>query len=276
MEKPEETEDTLTREVWYPFLKRARDFRNERLGKIRTGKIWDPMSEGPYCVLHWIPMSAETERQSIIDSFRNGIYNNFIVFSSDRLETFEEKSSGFLLSLDRQEDWAEWKKKDNEWWHCYRGLQRTQIFYSGEIEAAYAPLTKTRIAHGQKKKYVHFSAFEFFRRQIKNCIEKIPTLGFSGGVVIGISMLNLQGYSIHTPITPWHVAQFPTSLSHDEVLNSAKGDIEIEIKCKNFAALKNKEEKIMSDLFNEIWGYFGLIKCDRNWEDGSWEFKTHL
>ena len=32
---------------------KAQQFRMDRLDKIDKGKVWSPMSDGLYCVVHW-------------------------------------------------------------------------------------------------------------------------------------------------------------------------------------------------------------------------------
>lgn len=38
---------------------KAEEFRKDRLDKIDKGKLWSPMSEGPYCAVHWLPISKK-------------------------------------------------------------------------------------------------------------------------------------------------------------------------------------------------------------------------
>ena len=254
---------------------KVQQFRIDRLNKIRNEKVWRPMSEGPYCILHWIP-ALSTEQFIDIESIGKD-YEDFIVFRVGvDVNPPLKNSDGFLIDTNFGEDTGEWSERFDGWRSCLRGFQRTQIFHSGALEAVYAPPFESR--KGKKTKYLSLYAFEFFRRQIKNCMKKAPDLGFSGAGAIGVSILGVKGYSIYTPIiSARYLVQLPQKIpdDSDEVLNEAEGDINLDMKIPSIVDIKNEDidNKILRPIFDRSWRDFGFLECDRDFQDGSWNLQ---
>ena len=254
----------------------AKRFYIDRLQKTQTGKIWNPMSEGPYCILHWIPISSKGQKPMEIESISKD-YEDFIVFRTGLdVNPPLEHPDGFLIDVNFRTDTGEWSEWADGWCFYLRGFQRTQIFPSGALEAVYAPPFETR--KEKKTKYLSLYAFEFFNRQIKNCIKKASSLGFSGVVVIAVSILGVKGYSIYTPIiSARYLVQLPQKIPDDadEVLNEAENDIRLDMKIPSIADIKNEDidNKILRPIFDRLWRNFGFLECDRNFQDGSWNLQ---
>ena len=250
---------------------KVQQFCIDRLNKIRNEEVWHPMSEGPYCVLHWMPTLSTRQQFIDIDSIGRD-YEDFIVFRVGvDVNPPQKNSDGFLIDTNFGEDAGEWSERPDGWCFRLRGFQRTQIFHSGALEAVYAPPFEKR--KGKETKYLSLYAFEFFRRQIQNCMKKASDLGFSGAGAIGVSILGVKGYSIYTPvISARYLVQLPQKIPDDadEVLNEAEGDIGLSMKIPNITDINNK---ILQPIFDRSWRGFGFLECDRNFQDGSWNLQ---
>ena len=263
------------REEWLRFLKKARDFRKERLDEIEKGGVWEGRTPGPYCILHCIPMPFVGQQPLNIESISKD-YESFIVFKENRLiDPPRQNQNGLLIETNYGDRIGQPEYFDG-WHHYYRGFQRTQIFHTGALEAVYAPTIEKR--KGKETNYLSLYAFEFFHRQIKNYIEKVHTLRFSGAVVIGLSILGAKGYSIYTPIiSARYLVQLPQKIPDDadEVLNSADGDIRLEMRIEDIQEVREEDidEKILRPIFDLFWHDFGFFECDRKFSDGLWNLQ---
>lgn len=269
MDKSREKEDIKQKE-WVFFLKRARDFQEKRLQLIQKGGVWNGRSPGPYCILHWMPMSPKEKYALDIESIIKHMHEDFIVFKDNRHIKPTREQNGLLIETNCK-DRGEWSKCSDGWCRYYRGFQYTQIFHSGALEAVYAPTIERR--KGMRTNYLSLYAFEFFRLQIKNCIEKASALGFLGAGVMGVTIIDVKGYTIYTPVrTPGHLVHLRHKISADgdEVINSAESDIGLEWKVSSIAEIKNIDGEILALIFNKIWQHFGLPECDRNFWNGLW------
>ena len=249
------------------FLKQARDFRRERLKIERK-------SPGPYCVLHLIPMPS-TGQESVDTESISKDYKDFITFKENRLIEPPRQNQNVLLIDTNIEDRVEQPIWSNEEYYHPRGWQRTQIFYSGALESVYAPPVQGR--KEKKTEYLSLYAFEFFRLQINNFIKQVSDWGFSGAGVIGVTILYAKGYSIYTPIiSARYLVQLPHKISDDfiEVLNSAEGNIESEVRIESIQDIKNDiDGQVLQPIFDNVWRCFGFFECDRNFKDGSWNLQ---
>lgn len=256
------------RKKWLLFLNSARDFRKERL---RSGGEINRTSPGPYCMLHWMPMPPKGQEFVDIESVSKN-YEEFIIFKENLHVRYRRNSYGLLIStnLEDKVEQPEWRNEERLY---RRGWQYTQIFLSGAFEFVYAPPIQGR--EGKRANYLSLYAFEFFRRQIRNCIKKAPDLGFLGASVIGVSILGVKGYSIYTPIISARYlekfAQQPADTN--EVLNSAEDNIKLEMRIANILDIKDVNEQVLRPIFDLLWRDFGFPGCDRSFEDGSWDIQ---
>ena len=255
------------REEWLHFLKKAHDFRKERLKIERK-------SPGPYCVLHLIPMPS-TGQESVDIEFISKDYENFITFKENHpIKPPRQNQNGLLIETNIEDRVGQPICSDEDYYYP-RGWQRTQIFYSGALEFVYAPPIQGR--KEKETKYLSLHTFEFFRLQINNFIRRASDWGFSGAGVIGVTILYAKGYSIYTPIiSSRYLLQLPHKIPDDanEVLNSAEGNIESEVRIESIQNIKNDiDERVLQPVFDNVWRYFGFFECDRNFRDGSWNLQ---
>lgn len=239
----------IKREGWLHFLQQARDFRKERLERIEKGGVWKGRSPGPYCVMHWISMPYKGRQSIDIEFIRKKICRSFIAFPRMVQVECRENSDGLLIDTNL-EDKGGWSKPFDESGFYRRGFQYAQIFHSGAFEAVYAPPFERR--KGENTTYLNFSAFEFFRWQIKNCIRRAPALGFSDAGMIGVSILGVKGYSIHMPV------KFAQPFGLNEYLNPAEGEIKLEQEIPSVTDINDVDEQVLRPILNEIWEHFGL------------------
>ena len=270
MESDMEKENTKRTE-WLHFLQQARDFRKKCLDEIEKGGVWKGRSPGPYCILHCIPMPTAEQQHLNIESVSKDMQSNFIVFGKENVKC-QLNSKGLLIETN-YEDRIDKPERIDEWYFYRRGFQRTQMFHTGILEAVYAPTLEKR--ERNEALYLSLYAFEFFCRQIRNYIEKAPVLGFLGAGVIGVSILGVKDYSIHTPIISARYldkfAQQPADT--DEVLNSAKDDIKLEMKILNILDIKNADKQVLQPIFDYVWRCFGFPGCDRDFQDEEWRLQ---
>ena len=247
------------RKEWLHFLQQAGDFRKERLEQIENGGVWKGRSPGPYCILHWISMPSAGQQSMDIEFVRKKICRSFITFPRMIQVECRENSDGLLIDTNL-EDKGAWSKPSDESGFYRRGFQYTQIFHSGTLESVYAPPFERQ--KGTNTTCLDFSAFEFFRWQIKNCMRRASVLGLSDACVIGVSILGVKGYSIHMPV------KFAQSLDANKILNPAEGDIKLEQEISSVAGIKDVDEQILRPILNEIWEHFGLHET--NWATPIW------
>ena len=259
------------RREWLLFLKWARDFREQCL--IEKGRVWNDRPTGPYCILHWMPMLSTGKQSVDMDFIGKDIYKDFIAFREDIHVKCQYNPNGLLIDTNLGADRGQWSAWAGRWCFYLRGFQYTQIFPSGSLEAVYAPMLEKRA--GKETIYLSLYAFEFFRRQIKNCIESARVLGFSGKGVIGVTLTGVKGYPIYTPIiSARYLEKFARQpQGSSEVFNSAEEDPKIEMRIDDIPDIEEIDERILYPIFDVLWHHFGFPECDRNFQDGSWELQ---
>lgn len=265
MDKNRKSEDRKRMKCQF-FLNRARDFREKRLEVIQKGGVWNGRSPGPYCILHWMPMPPTEDHAVDIEEISKKDRCRDFIFIKENLPVKSCKNRhGLWIGTSDKEGAG--GCDHNFPGYFLRGFRYTQIFRSGELEAVYAPLLKSQ--KGKDPIYLSIDAFNFFREQIKNCIKKAPTLGFSESAIIGVTILGVKGYRIYTPkISEYNLSQeiFDDA---DEVHNSANSDIKLEHRISSITDIGDINEEILRPIFNKIWECFGFPECDRDFQDGS-------
>ena len=219
-------------------------------------------------------MPSEGQKPVDIEFVSKSAYKDFIAFGKKHHAKCYKNSDGLLIKTDFLEGSEEWLERFDGERQYLQGFQYTQIFRSGAVEAVYVPPTQRR--KGKETNYISLYAFEFFRRQIKNCMKRIFDLRFSSAVIIGISILGVKDYSIYTPIiSARYLVQLPQKIPDDadEVLNSAESDIKLVMRIENIQDIENIDEQILQPIFDLLWRDFGFFECDRNFQNGSWELQ---
>ena len=242
------------------LLKMAHDFRTERLEKIKRGEVWSPMSEGPYCVLHWIPLSAMTGQHEIDihDLMRSGNYNKFVLMkgsqsSRPNLDGFRlvEGSGIDSVSSGRMPGRPEVEQFERLFWNA-------QIFRSGALEMAFAVLFDS--VEEENRKLIPQGWFvQELRKAMVGFKDGMLSLGISGPMVVGVSILFTQDFEF------WArgIRSFVIPQSDRENLILPEEWVE------NLEAIENIDE-IARPILDTLWQCFGLPRCEYYDEDGKW------
>lgn len=157
---------------------RARQFRSDRLRAVVEGKTWRPMTAGPICVIHLIPIASMSGRKNV--DIR-ALYYDYVRFISP--------------------DWGGGSRTLNlDGLVIHRGEPNdkgafafTQIFRSGALES---------LRHGgraiepEKRSIPSSTVTTFFRDTILKFIQEGKSFGFTGPAVIGVSLLFVDGYEL--------------------------------------------------------------------------------
>ncbi|MCY4053000.1 MAG: ATP-binding protein [Hyphomicrobiales bacterium] len=183
-------EGVLTRHLDYEELRRAfsqsntlqkeaLNFRTKRLEKIKKGEVWGPLSEGPYCVLHWIPISTK----ALFDSYsiRDVDFSKFI------------RMKGGAQGIPNQEGIRYHYVEEDKVVDGRNGIWRrlfwnAQIFRSGALEMAFAlsffPCTKD-----EKKWMFPHPLIEDLRGAMDGFKNGMSSVGYTGRMIVGVSIL---------------------------------------------------------------------------------------
>ena len=115
----------------------AREFRRDRLEKIDKGEVWSPMSEGPYCVLHWLPVSKVALFSPDDLNLKPADFCKFV--GDKRIGGIEAISSPDSVRIysDQKDEIQEGSDSDGEKLNI-RLFWNVQIFRSGALEMTHA------------------------------------------------------------------------------------------------------------------------------------------
>lgn len=236
---------------------KAEQFRIDRLKKIETGGVWSPMSEGPYCVLHWLPISKKALFK--VDDFKSVEISKYIGMRSDsklkRLNVDgikfsssekDEIKKAFLLPIEG----------DNG-----RDFWNVQIFHSGALEIAFAlsfrdnpPGTKW-IYQGEFIKDL-WGAMDGFRRYMSSINVNVP-------MIVGVSLLRVLDYRFSID----EHKRFITGNREQHQPADREQIILPMYRIENLQEVQNIED-IDRSILDILWQSFGFEKCEYYDEDG--------
>ena len=230
---------------------KAKEFRNERLNKIDNGKVWSPMSEGPYYVLHWLPISEKTLFESNDPNLMN--FSKFIPIKGNKVEV--PNLDGVRI-YSGPEDKSQTTSNSNGEALIRRFFWNAQMFHSCVLEIAVALCFHTDTG-GKKWIYIRDLVKELWGVMdgFKECISSYNK---NISVIVGISLLRALGCRLFR-----NHGGFFNSHAHSDREQIILPGMLIE----NLEKVENIEE-IERPIFDMMWRSFGLEKCDCYDDDG--------
>lgn len=229
---------------------KAEQFRMDRLGKISNGEIWGPLSEGPYLVLHWLPISKEAlfstgdlNPEKLSKFIRNlkplgkmeELNSDGIRFCSTEKDETKEGASNPLIEGDQG-----------------RYFWNAQIFHSGAMEMAIA-LSFRANPPGMRWLYPGELVEELWKAMdgFKECMTHFQ---ITNPIIVGVSLLRVENYRFS--INPR--ARFITG-DRTPRLPSKKEEIILPgERIEKAHDIRKKERPI----FDGLWKSFGLKRCE--------------
>lgn len=231
---------------------KAQRFRTERLEKIKKGEVWGSLSEGPYCVLHWLPISTEPLFNT--NDFKSMEFSKFVTARvGSRTEVPDIYGIRVHCSSKDQPYKSERLEEDirrRYYWVYRRPFWNAQLFHFGALEVAFA--MSFRIYESSRVKSIFPGdlvdvlrvSMDGFRKFVLFHCKTAP-------IMVGVSILNVQDYKL--PIRDGAFGTCGHSNIEDIVLP--------EKKIKNLQKLKNIGE-IENLIFDELWQSFGIRECE--------------
>lgn len=227
------------------LLKMAQDFRKERLTKIYKWEVWNPMSGGPYCVMHWIPISTGTLFSN--NDFNSGKISEFIsTREGNRIDKLNLDGMRFhFYGEDKAEESIAGEKLQR------RFFWNAQVFRSGALEIAFA--LSFRVEHGETKWLYPKNIIEDLWRDIDAFRRGMLSFNVTFPIVVGLSVLSVRDYNlfdtaIRSSLTPYGPAADRKHLILPEEWIENLQETE-------------SIEKVERSIFDTLWQSFGLPKC---------------
>ena len=237
---------------------KAEQFRIDRLKKIETGKIWSPMSEGPYCVVHWLPISKEVLFS--VDDFNSLKFSNFIRMKRGGVVK-EPNADGVRFYSTEKDEIQEISMLTQEG-HKGRYFWNAQMFHSGALEMAFA------FSYWSKPERIKWIPQKLL---IKNLWEVMS--GFKGlmshfnittPIMVGVSLLHVLDYRFSAD----EHTEFVTGVPEPRRPSDKEQIILDGALIKN---LKNTKE-VERSIFDMLWRSFGYEKCEYYEENETYLF----
>ncbi|MCY4032089.1 MAG: hypothetical protein OXF05_08230 [Hyphomicrobiales bacterium] len=234
-------------------IEKAKEFRKDRLNKVNNGEVWGPLSDGPYCVVHWLPISEKALFKP--DDIKSLEISKFI-----RMRTYSESKR---LNLDGVRFYSNEKEITHPFIEGDKGryFWNAQIFHSGALEMAFA-LSFRNDPPGRRWLYPgeFINDLWVVMDGFKKCMSHFD---ITAPIIIGVSLLRVLDY------------RFPINsrirfFTGDYELHPPSDREQItlpEIKIENLQEVKNIED-FERPAFDILWQSFGLEKCDYYDEDG--------
>jgi hypothetical protein len=147
------------------LIEQAKQFRNERLGRIISGQIWRPIVPGPICAAHAIPLAAMA---GAISFDVRDLYHRYLPFMLPGWNGASRSLNldGLVVHPGDVTD---------------ASRSHTQVFRSGAIE-----IVRTAVRDGR----MHAASVSIiYRDAIKRFVLIMQRAGFTGPVAIAIALL---------------------------------------------------------------------------------------
>ena len=220
---------------------RARQFRSNRLQAVVEGKTWRPMTAGPICAVHLIPIASMSGRKSI--DIR-ALYYDYVRFISPDWGGGSRTLNldGLVIHLGES--------------NGNGALAFTQVFRSGALEA----LRHGGWATEPKKRSIPSSTITtFFRDTILKFIKDGKSFGFTGQAVIGAALLFADGYELGLP-SALNSGYRPIADRDHLILPEVWLDsIDVE-----------DPDSVVRPLLDMLWQSFGVERCHSYDKQGVW------
>ena len=233
---------------------KAKSFRTKRLDKIKNGQVWGPLSEGPYCVLHWLPISEKVLFGT--DDFKSmKLSDIFSEFIRAREGNITERLNLHGIGVRSNE------KDEIQGSHSFiegdqeRYFWNAQLFRSGALEVAFA------MSFGDKSAEMKWiyprSLIEDLWIIMNGLNQYISLCNKAASIIVGVSILYVRGYKFITrkgSLEPY------AHLDGEDIILPGK-------RIENLQKVESVEE-IEHPIFDMLWQSFGKPDCDYYDSDG--------
>lgn len=227
-------------------IQKAQKFRINRLMKINNEKIWSPLSEGPYCVLHWLPISKKALFGP--DNLNSMEVSKFIRMKGNKSARPNLDGIRFYSS---EKDEAQENTMFGDTGNISRYFWNAQIFFSGALEIAFALSFQVdsakvkRIPQGALLNEL-WDVMDGFREYMLSCNMTDP-------IIVGVSLLRASNCGFYISNNLRFAGLSPES-DRDLIILPEK-------KIESLQEMQNIED-IELPIFNMLWRSFGLPKCE--------------
>ena len=232
---------------------KAQKFRKKRLKKICKGKIWNPMSEGPYLVLHWLPISDKSLFD--FDDLTSTNFSKFFPKESNKAELPNLYGIRFYSGMGDKAAESTNNFHNKTYKHKTRHFWNAQVFCSGALEIAFA--LHFQEDEAGEKKYVQP---EYIVNNLQNSMDEFKEcmtfFKIDTPIIVGVSLLHVRDYR-------FLVVNVGGSNSH------AHSDREKIILPEKRIEKAMDIGKIEFPIFDMLWRSFGLLGCPYYNEDGT-------
>lgn len=224
------------------LAERAKSFRRERLDAICIGQTPKQLKPSPLCVVHIIPLVSLTGRQAIDVA---GLSHNLaeILFSEWGHNSYSLNLDGIVACC---VDGA-----TNSGTYGYNQIYRTGCTESVFCGAAFV---------SENKHIPSTHVTKQLRMVIEKNIKLLKKYGVSGPAVIGIAMLNVEGYSLYVGQTYHHfnntVADRNSLILPEAWLESLDAFTNIDV--------------VVKPIMDILWQSFGVERCLEYTNEGKW------
>jgi hypothetical protein len=226
------------------LAERAKRFRRDRLDAIQQGETPKPVTPGPLCVAHVIPLVSLTGRQSIdvVGLSRNP---GSIFFSDWGHGTC-------TLNLDGIVAHSVINKAAPDTYGY------NQIYRTGGAESVFCAGS---LFNPEDKRIPSTLVTSYLRMSIERNIKVITQSGISGPSVVGIAMLNVKDYTF---------AVGGPSFSFQRAVADRDSLVLPEVWVESLDGLTDIDE-IVRPMMDILWQSFGVERClEYNNGDGKW------
>lgn len=241
--------DTLGTNEKTKKFEKAQQFRANRIEKIDKEEVWSPMSEGPYCVLHWLPISEEALFS--IDDLDPMEFSKFVQMQGHR--TGKVNLNGIRFYSGEKDEILETVIMPVAGQHV-RHFWNAQVFHSGALEIALA-LTFTDSA-GVKRIPQGYIVREL-REVMSGFKECMSHFNITAPIIVGVSLLRVSDCGFYIGNRVGFHGLDPRPDGKQIILPGALME-----------NLDNMEE-IEQQVFDMMWRSFGIQKCPYYNEDGT-------
>lgn len=220
-------------------FEKAQCFHAERGRRIKQKRVWRDLSEGPYAVLHWIPISEKAwfEHEPLSDEN----FHEFIQMGGHGMGKPNEEGIRYQFSGADEILTGEEGLRQRLFWNA-------QIFCSGAAEMAIA-LSFHCLPEIQGRWIQEYSLVKNLRTAMDGFREGMSSKGVTGGIFVGVSILFAKHCGLLTEIFPPATSPY----SDDE-------DVKVEKVIEDFQSVRDFV-KIEREIFNPLCQQFGLSKC---------------
>lgn len=228
------------------LTERAKSFRQQRLNLIKNNNTPKPLIPGPLCVVHVIPLASATGKQ-VVDVLKLSNEDpGKIMFLSWSHNTVSFNLDGIVAHLSMNEP----------------GYGYNQIFRYGCTESVFVGGSLSR----PTEKIIHSTTITTeLRNAVWRNITLLKDFSVSGPIVIGVSMLSVEGYTFGVG-GAWEV--FGKSVADRDDL------IFPEVWLESVDLISNVDE-VMRPLLDMLWQSFGRERCFEYSENGDWTPRGH-